>query len=85
MLLFHSHCELDLYPIEPKIDMEHLLSMNNVYMKFGKAGQNQTLVIDWTKVVYYRRSEQTNQQTDRYKAIYPLFFQGGHNEGMCKP
>ena len=48
MLLCHSHC--DLYPIDPKIDREHLLCMNNVRMKFGKAWPDQTLVIDWTRL-----------------------------------
>ena len=48
MLLCHSHCTLDLNPIELKIDREHLLSMTNVWMKVDKAGLNQTLVIDRT-------------------------------------
>ena len=48
MLLCHSHCNLDLYPIDPKIDMVQLLSMTNVCIKFEKAGPNQTLVIDRT-------------------------------------
>ena len=46
MLLCHSHSYLNLYSIEPKIDMEHLLSMTNVCMKFEKAWLYQTLVID---------------------------------------
>ena len=52
MLHCHSHCDLDLYPIDPKIDREHLLSITNICMKFEKAGPNQTLVIDGDKVVY---------------------------------
>ena len=35
MLLCHSHCDLDLYPIDPKINREHLLSMTNVFIKFN--------------------------------------------------
>ena len=50
MLLCHSHCDLDLYPIDPKINREHLLSMTNIWMKFEEAGPYQTLVIDLTRL-----------------------------------
>ena len=50
MLLCHSHCDLDLYPIELKINREHLCSITNVCMKFEKAGPKQTLVIDRTRL-----------------------------------
>ena len=50
MLLCHNNCDLDLYPIEPKINWEHLLSMTNVCMKFEKAGLDQTLVIHPTRL-----------------------------------
>ena len=50
MLLCHSHCDLVLYLTDPKIDREHLLCMTNVCMKFEKAGPNQTLVIDHTRL-----------------------------------
>ena len=63
MLICHSHCDLDLYPIEPKIDREHLLSVTNVCMKFEKAGPNQTLVIYPTRL--YTMDGQTNGLTDR--------------------
>ena len=48
MLFCHSHC--DFYPIELKIDREHLLSMTNVCMKFEKVWPNQTLSIDRTSL-----------------------------------
>ena len=44
-LLCHSHCDLDLYPIEPQIDKEHLLSMTNFCVKFEKAGPNQLYLL----------------------------------------
>ena len=62
MLLCHSHFDLDLYAIGPKIDREHLLSMTNVCMKFEKAGLNQNLVINQTKL--YIMDRQTKGQTD---------------------
>ena len=76
MLLCHSHCDLDLYLIDPKIDREHLLSMTNVFMKFEKPGPHQTLVIDWTSL--YTMDRKTEGLMDISKAIYPLFVEGGH-------
>ena len=70
MLFCHSHCDLDLYPIEPEMDREHLLSMTSVFMKFEKAGPNQTLNIDRTSCI---------RRTDRCKATPPHFFKKGHN------
>ena len=65
----HSHCDLDLYPIDLKIDREHLLCLNSVCMKFEKAAPNETRVIDLTRLY----------KTDRWcKAIYPIFFKWGH-------
>ena len=81
MLLCHSHCDLDLYPIEPKIDREHLLSMTNVCMKFEKTGPKQTLVFDWTRL--YMTNGWMDRRTDRCKAIYPLFFEGRHKKAKC--
>ena len=72
MLLCHSHCDLDLYPIDPKIDREHLLSMTNVCMKFENAGPNQILVFDLTRL--YTTDGPTDQ---RMQSNIPLFFEGG--------
>ena len=74
-LLCHSHCDLDLYLIDPKIDTEHLLSVTNVCMKFEKARPKQTLVIDRTRL--YTINGWTKPWTDRCKAIYPHLFQEG--------
>ena len=74
MLLCHSHCDLDLYSIEPKIDREHLLSMTNVCMKFEKAGPNQTLVTDRTGL--YMMDRWTNGQTGA-KQYIPSSSKGG--------
>ena len=60
MRLCHSHCDLDLYPTEPKIDREHLLSMTNVCMKFKKAEPNITLKIDRTML--YMMDRPTDRQ-----------------------
>ena len=54
---------LDIYPIDPKINREHLLSMTNACMKFEKAELNQTLVIDKPRLYMKDRL------TDRCKAI----------------
>ena len=51
--------------------------MNNVCMKFRNAGPNPTLVID--------RTRKYDRWTDMCKAIYPLFFEGGHNESHTRP
>ena len=40
MLPCHSHCYLDLYPNQAKIDREHLLSVTNVCIKFEGAWPN---------------------------------------------
>ena len=61
MLLYHSHCDLDLYPINPKINGEHLLSMTNVCMNSEIAGTNHTLVIDRTRL--YMTDRRMNQRT----------------------
>ena len=74
MLLCHSHCDLGLYPIDPKINREHLLSITNVCMKFEKAGPNQILVFDWTRLYT------TDGQTDRWtgaKQYTPSSLKGG--------
>ena len=47
-------------------------------MKLEKAGLNQTLVIDRTKL--YTTVGRVDRQTDRWRAIYPSFSKGvGHN------
>ena len=76
LLLCHSHS--DLYPIDPQISREHLHFMTNVCMKFEKAGPNQTLVIDRTRL--YIMDGQMNERTDGQvqRNITPLL-QGGHN------
>ena len=74
MLLGHSNCDLDLHPTDPKIDSEHLLSMTNVCMKFNKAGPNQTLVIDQTRL--YTTDRQTHGRTGA-KAPFKAPFEGG--------
>ena len=76
-------CDLDLYPIDRKINREHLLSMTNVCMKFQKAGPNQILVIDLTR----KYDGRTDRETDRQvKSNIPLFFEGGHKNGtkLCQ-
>ena len=60
---FVSHCDLDLYPIEPKINREHLLSMAKVCMKFEKAGPYQTLVIDRARLYTMDRQTSAKQYT----------------------
>ena len=59
MMLCHN--DLDLYQIDPKIDREHLLSMTDVCNKFKKAGSNQTLVIDRTRL--YMKEGRTDRKT----------------------
>ena len=63
MLLCHSHCDLDLFPIDPKINREHPFSISNVCIKFEKAGPNQTEFIDRTSLY------KTDRRTDWCKAI----------------
>ena len=72
MLLCHSHCDLDLYPIEHKINREHPLSITNVCMKFEKAGPNQILDIDRTRL--YTMNGPMDKQV---QSSLPLFFEGG--------
>ena len=57
--------------LTPKTNRDHLLYMTNVCMKFKKAGPNQTLVIDRTRL--YTTDRRTGQRTDRCITIYPLF------------
>ena len=59
MLLCHSHCDVDFYPLS-KIDRERLLSMTNDTIKFEKTGPNQTLVIDWTRLYMTDQQLQSN-------------------------
>ena len=74
MLLCHSHCDLDLYPTDPRIDRKHLLSMTNyVCMKFEKAEPNQTLVIDQRRL--YMTDGQTVRQVQ--SKMPPLLQRGG--------
>ena len=47
---------LTFIPLTPKINREHLLSMNFVYIKSEKAGPNQTVGINWTRK-YNRRAD----------------------------
>ena len=47
MLLCHSHSDLELNPIDPKIHRDHLLSISDVCMKFNKR----------TMMVLYRSPE----------------------------
>ena len=75
MLLCHSHGDLDLYPTDPTIEREHLLSTTNVCMEFEKTGPNQTLIID--RATLYTTDGRTDRWTDMCKAIYPLFFEVG--------
>ena len=63
MVLCQSHCDLDLNPIDPKIDREHSRSMANVCMKCEKAGPNQTIVVDWTML--YTMDGPTDGQVQR--------------------
>ena len=79
MLLCHSHCDLDLYPTDPKIDRENILSMTNVCMKSEKARPNQTLVIDWTRL--YTSDGLTDEPQDRQvQSNIPLSLKGGHKK-----
>jgi len=43
--------------------------------KFERGRSRRSWVIDWKRKGYRR----TDQPTDMYKAICPLFFKGGHN------
>ena len=51
--------------------MGHLLVMTNHHTMSEDPWAMRSLVIDWTRFVY--------RLTDMGKAIYPLFFKGGHN------
>ena len=75
ILFCHSRCDLDLYPIDPKINREHLLSMTYVFIKFEKAGPNQTLVIDRTWL--YSTDGWTDRRTGAKQ--YAPIFERGHN------
>ena len=84
---FVSHCDLDLYLIDPldcdldlnlidpKIDREHLLSMTNVCIKFEKAEPYQTVVID--RIRLNKTDRLTDRQVQSNKP--PLLRRGGHN------
>ena len=77
---FVTVTDLDLYFIDVQIDREHLLSMTNVFMKFEKAGPYQTLVTDRTRLY----TSWTDQRTDRFKAVYTLFFERGIKIGVLQ-
>ena len=63
------------WPRNPKFNRGILLVMTNYHSKLEYSWAMSSLVIDWTRFVY----GQTDIPTDMCKAIYPHFFEGGHN------
>ena len=60
------HCDLDLWPRNPKFSRGHLLVITNYHYKLEDPWAVSSLVINRTRFV----------RTDMCKAIYPLFFKG---------
>jgi hypothetical protein len=71
-------CDLDLWPLDPKINRGHLLVMYNHHTKFKVPRFKCSLVID-RKTFGLWTDRPTDRPTDKCKATYPLFFEGGHN------
>ena len=75
-----SHCDLDLWPTDLKIDKDHLYSETHVCSKFDKPRSILCLVI-----IRIRFGQPTDRPTDRRtdrptdicKAKYPHFVEGG--------
>jgi len=65
---FHSsgHCDLDLWPTDPKIYRGLLLNKGYHPMKFEGSGSKGTRVIEWKRSV---TDGQTDGQTDKAKTI----------------
>ena len=64
--------------LNPQIQSIHLLVMTNHNTKLEDPWAMSTLVIDRTRFVYWL----TDGQTNICKAIYILFFKGGHNHSL---
>ena len=76
MLLCHSHCDLDFYPIAPKINREYLLYITNVCIKFEKAGPDQTPIIDRTRLYTMDRPMDGRSNRHVQSNIPPLIGKG---------
>ena len=67
------HCDLDLWPRNPKFNRGHLLVMTKHHTKLEDPLAMSSLVTDWTRFVY--------RQTDMQSNIPPFLQRrgGGHN------
>ena len=70
--------DLDLWHSDPKINRVLLLPRASVWTKFEEGRSRHSRVIDRKRKGYRWTNRQTDLPTNMYKAICPLFFEGGH-------
>ena len=73
------HCDLELWPRNPKFNRGHLLVMTNHNTKLEDPWPISSLVTDWARYAYgptdWPTYRPTYRRTDICKVIYPHFFE----------